>query len=51
MRWLPPTSLPGLDKRKKNRGGATLGESGAEWRMTAASLYDDVLLDSEECYK
>ena len=44
MRWLPPKSTPGLYKRNKS---GTLGEGGVEWKM-AASLHDDVLLDSED---
>ena len=32
-----------------NRG--VLGEGGAEWKMAATSLHDDVLLDSEERYE
>ena len=27
------------------------GEGGAKWKMAAAGMYDDVLFDSEECYK
>ena len=34
---------------RKNRG--FLGKGGAEWKMAATSLYNGVLLDSEECHE
>ena len=40
-----------LTKRNKRRSGGFFGESGAEWQMAAASMHDDVLLDSEECHE
>ena len=42
--------VQGFDKRYK-RHREVLGVGGAECKMAAASLYDDVLLDSEECYE
>ena len=50
MRRLPPESSLGLGNRNKRRNRGVLGEGGAEWKMAAASLYNNVLSDSEECY-
>ena len=50
MRRIPPKSPPGFDKRNKRSGGI-LGKSETKWEMDATSLHDDVLLDTEECYK
>ena len=36
----------GLDKRVERRNRGVLGEGGAEWKMAATSLHDDVLLGS-----
>ena len=47
MRRIPPISSFGLDRRnKRRRNCGSLGEGGAEWKMAATSLHDDVLLDS-----
>ena len=43
--------LFGLDKRNEERNRGVLGEGAAEWKVAAASLYNDVLSDSEECCK
>ena len=51
LRCLPPKRAHGFDKRNKKRCGGVLGESGAVWQMAAASLHDDVLLDSVKCYE
>ena len=51
MRWLPPKSSLGFDKRNKKINRGVLGQGGAEWEMAAASLHDDVLLDTEECHE
>ena len=40
-----------LDDKNGRRTCGILGESGAEWQMAATSLHNDVLLDSEGCYK
>ena len=42
------TITVGFDERNKRKSGGILGEGGAVWKMAAASLHDDVLLDSEE---
>ena len=41
-----------LDVAKETRGEIVefLDKSRAEWEMAAASLLDDVLLDSEDCH-
>ena len=41
-----------LDLTKETRGDncEVLREGGAEWQMAATSLYDDVLLDTKNCY-
>ena len=44
-------SAVGFDERNKRKSGGILGEGGKVWEMAAASLYDDVLLDSEECHE
>ena len=49
MRRLPPKSSFGLDKRNKRRNRGVLGKGGTKWNMAATSLYDDVLVDTEEC--
>ena len=51
MRRIPPESSLGLDKRSKKGNRRVPAEGGAEWKMAATSLYDDVPLDSEECYR
>ena len=40
--------FPRFDKANERRNRGVLGEGGAEWKVAAASLHDDVLLDSEE---
>ena len=40
-----------LTRSNKSRHRGISGEDGAEWQMAAKSLYDDVLLDTEKCYK
>ena len=42
-----PKVSPGHDKRNERRNG----EGGIERKMATTSMHDDVLLDSEECYK
>ena len=44
-------SSPGFDKRNEERKRRVLGEGGAERKVAAASLHDDVLPHSEECYE
>ena len=51
MRRLRPKSLLGFDKRNKRRNRGDLGEGGTKWKMAAASLHNDVLLDTEECHE
>ena len=46
-----PKVLLDLTKENKTRNRGVLREGGAEWKMVTTSLHDDVLLDSEECYK
>ena len=38
-------------KVPERRNCEVSGEGGAEWKMTATSLYDHVLLDTEKCCK
>ena len=45
---LPPQGPSGCDNRHERRSRGVLGEGRAEWEMAAASLHDDVLLNSEE---
>ena len=42
-----------LDVTKETTGKVVdvVGEGGAEWKMAATSMHDDVLLDSEECHE
>ena len=47
MRRIPPKSSSGLNKRTRGKL-RIFGEGGAEWRMAATSLHNDVPLDSEE---
>ena len=49
--WLPPQGLLGCDKGNERRNRAVLGDGGAEWKVSATSMHDDVLLDSEECHE
>ena len=37
--------------RNERRNRRVSGEGGAEWEVAATSLYNDVLLDTEECYE
>ena len=39
----------GLDKGTERRNRGVPREGGAEWKVAATSMHDDVLLDSEEC--
>ena len=41
----------GSDKRNERRNRGILAEGGTEWKVTATSLHNDVLLDSEECLR
>ena len=45
----PKVSLGLTKEKRRNRG--VLGEGGTKWEMAAASLYDDVLLDTEESHE
>ena len=40
-----------LTKRNAGRNRGVLGEGGTKWKMSATSLHNDVLLDTEECHK
>ena len=44
-----------LNVTKETRGEVVefffFGEGRAEWKMSATSMHDDVLLDSEECHE
>ena len=40
-----------LNERNKGRNRGVPREGGAEWKVAATSLYDDVFLDSEECHE
>ena len=51
MRRLPPERSLGLDKRNKRRNRGVSGKGETKWKMAAASLHDDVLLDTEECHE
>ena len=51
MRRLPPKDASVFVKRNKRRIGGILGEGGIVLEMAATSLYDDVLLDSQELYE
>ena len=44
-----PLGLTKETRRKRNH--RVSGESGAEREVAATSLYNDVLLDTEECYE
>ena len=48
MLRLPLQGPSGCDNRHERRSRRVLGEGRAEWEMAAASLHDDVLLNSEE---
>ena len=41
----------GQNKRNVRRNSGTPRESGAEWKVAATSMHDDVLLDPEECHE
>ena len=51
MRWLPPKSHIGLDKRNKRRNRGVPEECRTKLEIAATSLYDDVLLDTEDCHE
>ena len=51
MRRLPPKDASVFVQRNKRRIGGILGEGGTVLEMAATSLYDDVLLDSQELYE
>ena len=51
MRRLPPKSILGFDKRNEGRNRGVPGEGGTKVKVAAASLHDDVLLDTEECHE
>ena len=38
----------GFDKRNEERNRGVLGEDGTKWKVSATSMHDDVLLDTEE---
>ena len=42
---------PWTDKRNKRKNRGVFGEGGAEWKMAATSLYDQVFPDSAECHE
>ena len=47
-RFHPKVFLDLTKETRRNCG--ILGEGGAAWQVAAASVHNDVLLDSEECY-
>ena len=46
---LHPKVPLGFDERNEEKHRRVSGEGGAEWEVAATSLYNDVLLDTEEC--
>ena len=48
---LPPEVPLDLTKETRGENRGVSGEGGTEWHMAATSVHDDVLLDSEDCYK
>ena len=49
MRWFPPQSSSGLDKRDERKIVKFLEK--VEWQVATTSLHNDVPLDTEVCYK
>ena len=40
-----------LNKRNARRNRGVFRQGGAEWKVAATSMHDDVLLDIEECHE
>ena len=51
LRWISSKSPVGFDERNKERSSGILGKGGAVGQVSATSLHNDALLDSEEYYE
>ena len=50
VRWLSSQSSGGFDEENKRESGGILEEGSAVWAMAAASVHNDVFIESEERY-
>ena len=46
-----PKSILGFDNGNERRNRGVPGEGGTKWKVAAASLHSEVLLETEECHE